>query len=78
MADKMVESASQQQGFLGMESARDKELGITVSYWESLDPIKNWKENAAHQTAQQKGKEVWYQNYVVRVCKVEKAYSFKV
>lgn len=30
MADKMVELASQQKGFLGVESARDGELGITI------------------------------------------------
>ena len=30
MADKMVELAKQQEGFLGLESARN-EIGITVS-----------------------------------------------
>ncbi|HRF37929.1 MAG TPA: antibiotic biosynthesis monooxygenase, partial [Saprospiraceae bacterium] len=31
---RMVELASNQPGFLGMESARN-EVGITVSYWEN-------------------------------------------
>lgn len=77
MAEKMEELASQQQGFLGIESARDSGLGITVSYWESLDAIRTWKENSAHKLAQEKGREEWYQNYTVRVCKVERAYSFE-
>lgn len=51
-AEKMEELASQQKGFLGVESARDNELGITVSYWDSLEAIKNWKENSAHKVAQ--------------------------
>ena len=72
MAEKMVELASEQKGFLGVESARDNDLGITVSYWESLDAIKNWKENAAHKVAQERGKKEWYKSFALRVCKVER------
>jgi len=78
MAQAMEELASKQQGFLGVERARDSELGITVSYWETLDDIKRWKENSAHKVAQEKGKEEWYKNYNVRVCKVERDYSFEL
>lgn len=76
MAEAMEHLAAKQPGFLGIESARDNELGITVSYWDSLDAIKNWKENSAHKVAQEKGKHEWYQNYTVRVCKVERDYTF--
>lgn len=76
MAEKMLELASQQPGFLGVESARDHGLGITVSYWDSLDAIRSWKNNSTHQMAQKKGKEVWYKNYKVKICKVEREYSF--
>lgn len=68
----MVELASQQKRFLGVESARDNELGITVSYWDSLNAIKNWKENSAHKVAQDRGKTEWYKNFSLRVCKVER------
>lgn len=78
MADKMVELASQQNGFLGVESARDEELGITVSYWDSLEAIKNWKENSAHKVAQTKGKTDWYKNFSLRVCKVERQDFFEM
>lgn len=78
MADKMVELASRQEGFLGVESARDEGLGITVSYWESLEAIKNWKDNAAHQVAQEKGKTEWYKNFSLRVCKVERHHFFEI
>ena len=76
MAERMVQLASQQKGFLGVESARDYNLGITVSYWDSLDAIQSWKENAAHQIAQDKGKKEWYQNFGVRISKVERDYFF--
>ena len=76
MAQTLEELAVKQKGFLGIESARDHELGITVSYWESLEDIKNWKENSTHIIAQEKGKERWYKEYDVRICKVERDYSF--
>ncbi len=50
MATRMAELAAQQPGYLGMESAREG-VGITVSYWESLETIRNWKQNAEHQEA---------------------------
>ena len=77
MAETMEELASVQPGFIGMESARDSQLGITVSYWESIEAIEAWKNHAVHRLAQQKGKEEWYQNYTVRISKVERAYSFE-
>jgi heme-degrading monooxygenase HmoA len=76
MANKMVELASREKGFLGIESARDTELGITISYWESLEAIKKWKENLAHKVAQEKGKTEWYKNYSVRISKIESDYFF--
>lgn len=41
-AQKMEALAKLQNGFLGIESARS-ELGITVSYWHTLDDISRWK-----------------------------------
>lgn len=75
MAHKLEELAKQQPGYLGMESARN-ELGITVSYWENLESIKNWKHQSEHLKAQLKGKTDWYDWYKVRICKVERDYEF--
>lgn len=75
MAETMEEHAKQQPGYMGIESARDA-LGITVSYWESLEAIKNWKANIDHQMAQKLGIKQWYAYYKVRICKVEKEYEF--
>jgi len=76
MSDRMMELAVNQPGFLGVESARE-EVGITVSYWESLDAIKNWKANAEHVLAQKTGREKWYHSFTTRICRVEKEYSFQ-
>lgn len=77
MADKMEELAKEQPGYLGIESARDG-VGITVSYWDSLDAIKKWKENIHHQVAQTMGKKQWYAQYKVRVCSVERDYEWEL
>lgn len=76
MAEKMENLAKKQEGYLGMESAKS-DLGITVSYWESLDAIAKWKANTDHQMAQQKGVKEWYSWYKVRICLVERAYDFE-
>lgn len=73
----MEKMASEQPGFLGMESAREG-LGITVSYWESLEAISHWKKNAAHSIAQQRGIQEWYTHYKTRICKVERDYDFHI
>jgi len=76
MADRMVELASKQPGFLGVESVRDGDgVGITVSYWESTEAIAAWKAQADHLAAQQRGRRDWYQRYEVRVARVERAYG---
>jgi heme-degrading monooxygenase HmoA len=72
---RMVELAHDQPGFLGVESARE-EIGITVSYWASLEAIRNWKRHAEHQIAQQTGRKTWYEAYKTRICKVERDYGF--
>ena len=70
----MVSLAAEHPGFLGVESARDG-LGITVSYWESLEAIRNWKANTEHLIAQKMGREKWYAAYKTRICKVEREYG---
>ena len=78
MAKKMVELVNNQEGFLGAESLRDSSgFGITVSYWRDLESINKWKSNLEHLKAQQKGKELWYKKYKIRIAKVEKEYSFE-
>jgi heme-degrading monooxygenase HmoA len=76
MATAMLELATQQPGYLGVESARD-DVGITVSYWENLESIRQWKTNVDHQLAQKTGRDIWYRCYATRIAKVERDYSFE-
>lgn len=76
-AARMVALAERQPGFLGVESARE-DLGITVSYWASLEAIRAWKQHAEHLWAQQQGRQQWYTTYKTRICKVERDYGFEI
>lgn len=76
MAERMVELAAGQPGFLGIESARGADgFGITVSYWTTLEAIASWKNNVEHLAAQQMGRTRWYQDYRIRIARVERDYT---
>ena len=76
VAARMVELASKQPGFLGVESTRGTEgLGITVSYWSTLEAIAAWKANAEHRVAQATGHRKWYEHFETRIARVERAYG---
>ena len=76
MADKMDQLASQQPGYIGIESTRNAAgLGITVSYWSDEAALLNWKAVSEHALAQKLGRERWYDYYTLRVAKVERHYD---
>ncbi|MBA1430400.1 MULTISPECIES: antibiotic biosynthesis monooxygenase family protein [Pseudomonas fluorescens group] len=75
-ATRMLELAREQPGFLGVESAREAGLGITVSYWSSEAAILAWKQQAEHRQVQEQGRSLWYAAFQTRVCKVERDYAF--
>jgi heme-degrading monooxygenase HmoA len=76
MAERMLELARKQEGFLGVESARDG-LGITVSYWRDRESIACWKADLEHREAQRLGRERWYRSYRIRIARVEEERSFE-
>lgn len=77
-AERMLQLASQQPGFLGYETVRGENgLGITISYWESREAITNWKANIEHREVQGRGFKDWYQKFTTRICRVESQTSFE-
>ena len=76
MAEEMEQLARQQEGFISMDTAQGP-TNITVCYWTSLEAISAWKNQVRHRQAQKLGKSKWYRDYSVKICRVEKDYSFK-
>ena len=49
--------------------------GITTIYFKDLESIKEWRKDTDHIYAKDFGKDLWYENYNVRIAKVEKEYG---
>ncbi|PRY03142.1 heme-degrading monooxygenase HmoA [Pontibacter ummariensis] len=74
MSQRMLQLASEQDGFLGVESARN-ELGLTVSYWRDKEAISRWRNHVEHTIARRKGRSDWYRDFKTRVALVERDYG---
>ena len=75
-AERMLELAAQQPGYLGVEAARGADgFGITVSYWDSEAAISAWKQHAEHAATRERGRSHWYDHFELRVAKVGRAYG---
>lgn len=76
-AERMLELAALQPGYLGVESSRDADgFGITVSYWRDPKSITAWRKQVEHARARARGRERWYTGYQLRVARVERAYGW--
>jgi heme-degrading monooxygenase HmoA len=76
-ADRMVELAAEQPGYLGVESVRGADgLGITVSYWQTLESITAWRQQLEHRAAREAGRAQWYTHYEMRIARVERVYGW--
>ena len=75
MLQRMEDLAAEQPGYLGSESVKDGLSGITVSYWRDESDAAAWKQVAEHLVAQQRGQQVWYDDYRVRVATVGRDYG---
>lgn len=74
-AARMLELARSMPGFLGVESARE-EVGVTVSYWESLEAIRAWRDHPEHRAAQVRGRADWYESFTLKVCGILRSDAF--
>ncbi len=78
MSEHMEELARRQPGFVSIDSARDRDgFGITVSYWDSDEAARAWKEVAAHLEAQRLGRDRWYDSYQIRIADVGRSYRWR-
>ena len=77
MGERMETLALAQDGCLGLERARGADgFGITISFWRDEESILAWKNVVSHLAAQKLGRERWYEQYKVRIARVERAYDF--
>jgi heme-degrading monooxygenase HmoA len=73
---RLVAIAESHHGFLGIEPARNADgSGVAAIYWTDLPSIAAFARDPEHVVAKNKGREVWYSHYMIRICRVERVYG---
>jgi len=71
----MRELALNEYGCLEFTAVTEGANEIAISYWDSLEQIKKWKQNSEHLKAQKLGRERWYEDYSVEIVEVISKYN---
>ena len=75
-SDLLMDKAMRLPGFYGEEAIRlEDRNGLTVSYWRSLEDIKEWRDDTEHKATRRLGIANWYQQYDLRVAEITRAYG---
>lgn len=75
MAARMRELAIGEYGCTEFVSVTEADQEIAISYWDNLNNIHKWKQNAEHLVAQELGKSSWYKSYHVQVVEIIREYK---
>jgi len=74
-AVRMRDMAIGEYGCKEFIASTEGNVEIAISYWDTEQQIRDWKQNVDHLAAQQKGKSTWYKSYTVQVVEVVREYS---
>lgn len=74
-AQRMREMAIEQYGCIGFTSCSEGNHETTISYWETKEQIKAWKQNVEHVAAQTLGQGKWYKSYRAQLVEVLHEYE---
>lgn len=70
MAERMKTLAFEKYGCRDFVSATEGDKEIAISYWDSEQQIRNWKNDPEHRVAQAKGRDRWYKSFSIEICEV--------
>jgi len=73
-AESLRELAFSKYGCVDFVAATEGDEEITISYWETMQQIRDWKNDPVHRLAQEAGRNKWYKSYSVEVCEVNRSY----
>jgi heme-degrading monooxygenase HmoA len=71
-ADSLKRLAFEKYGCLDFTSVTQGHEEIAISYWQSEQHIREWKNDPLHRLAQARGRDKWYQSFSVEICEVIK------
>ncbi|MCG9711750.1 antibiotic biosynthesis monooxygenase [Shewanella insulae] len=75
MAAQMRQLAIDKYHCLDFVAVTEGEQEIAISYWRSEADIQAWKQDGEHRSAQQLGREAWYESYKVEVVEIMRQYQ---
>ena len=72
----LMDRAMRLPGFYGEEAIRlEDRNGLIVSYWRSLEDLKEWQDDTEHKATGRLGIANWYQQYDLRVVEIKRSYG---
>lgn len=69
-AARLKELAFTKYGCRDFSSVTEGNQEIAISYWETEQQIRDWKNDSEHRLAQKRGREKWYRSFSVEVCEI--------
>lgn len=75
MADRLRRLAMDQFNCRDFTACTEGDREIAISYWDSLEDIRAWKQHPDHREAQRLGRDRWYSDYRVEVVRLEREYG---
>lgn len=72
VAEKLKELAFKEYGCRDFVSVTEGNEEIAISYWETMQDIRAWKNDPQHRRAQAMGRDKWYRKFSVEICEVVK------
>ena len=70
MAQQLHQLAFSKYGCVDFKAVTEGDQEIALSYWPSLQHIRDWKNDPVHRQAQAAGHDRWYSSYSVEVCEL--------
>ena len=76
-SERMEKLVANVEGYISHVSVRDPitREGLTISYFDSLEAIKAWREHREHRATQDLAKTHFYESYEIKVVKIEREYG---
>jgi heme-degrading monooxygenase HmoA len=71
---RLMATARDVDGFLGIESCLCGNFSLAVSYWRSLEAIATWRRHGEHLCAKDLARSRWFESYCTRIARVERVY----
>ncbi len=70
MAERLKDLAFKKYGCQDFVSVTEGDEEISISYWQTEQQIRDWKNDPEHRLAQARGRDKWYKSFSVEICDI--------